>query len=79
MLHITCDVHKWMTAFVGVVNHPYFATSGPAGTYVIDNVPAGTYKIQTWHERYGVLTKTVRVKEGSTTTADFAYTGLEKP
>ena len=79
MLRIACDVHKWMTAFVGVVNHPYFATSGPAGTYAIDNVPAGTYRIQTWHERYGVLTNTVRVKEGSTSTADFAYTGLEKP
>ncbi len=79
MLRITCDVHKWMTAFVGVVNHPYFATSGVAGTYAIDNVPAGTYKIQAWHERYGVIAKTVRVKEGSTTTADFAYTGLEKP
>ena len=79
MLRIACDVHKWMTAFVGVVNHPYFATSGAAGTYAIDNVPAGTYKIQTWHERYGVLTKMVSVKPGSTTTADFAYTGLEKP
>jgi hypothetical protein len=79
MLRVTCDVHKWMTAFVGVVNHPYFATSGATGTYAIDNVPVGTYKIQTWHERYGVLTTTVRVKEGSTSTADFAYTGLEKP
>ena len=79
MLRVTCDVHKWMTAFVGVVNHPYFGTSGPTGTYAIDNVPAGTYKIQAWHERYGVLTQTVRVKEGSTSTADFAYTGLAKP
>ncbi|PYQ84790.1 MAG: hypothetical protein DMG03_09955, partial [Acidobacteria bacterium] len=23
MLHIACDVHRWMTAFVGVVDHPY--------------------------------------------------------
>jgi plastocyanin len=78
MLRVKCDVHSWMTSFVGVVGHPYFATTGGAGTYVIDNVPAGTYTIQTWHERYGVLTQSVRVTEGSATTIDFSYTGLEK-
>jgi hypothetical protein len=78
MLQVTCDVHRWMIAFVGVVSNPYFATSGAAGTYAINNVPAGTYTIQTWHERYGVLAQTVRVREGSTSTVDFAYTGLEK-
>ena len=36
MLRIGCDVHRWMTAFVGIVNHPYFATTGVAGTYAID-------------------------------------------
>jgi plastocyanin len=78
MLRVKCDVHSWMTSYVGVVGHPYFATTGEAGTYAIDNVPAGTYTIQTWHERYGVLTQSVRVTDGSATTIDFAYTGLEK-
>ena len=58
MLRVTCDVHRWMTAFVGVVSHPYFATSNVAGTFTIDNVPEGTYTIQAWHERYGVTTQT---------------------
>jgi len=73
MLRVTCDVHRWMTAFVGVVNHPYFATSDVAGTYTIDNVPEGTYTIQAWHERYGVTTQKVRVTAGGTSTVDFAY------
>jgi plastocyanin len=79
MLRVTCDVHRWMTAFVGVVNHPYFGTSGADGTFAISNVPAGTYTIQTWHERYGTLSQTVRVSAGATSTVDFAYTGSEKP
>jgi carboxypeptidase family protein len=79
MLRVTCDVHRWMTAFVGIVSHPYFAISGRTGTYVIDNVPPGTYTIQAWHERYGVLSQTVLVSEGETSTVDFAYTGAEKP
>jgi hypothetical protein len=78
MLKVTCDVHRWMTAFVGVVSHPYFATSDAKGTYMIENVPAGTYTIQIWHERYGVLSQMVRVSQGLTSTVDFAYTGSEK-
>jgi len=73
MLRVTCDVHRWMTAFVGVVNHPYFATSNVAGDYTITNVPEGTYTIQAWHERYGVVTQQVRVTAGATTAIDFAY------
>jgi hypothetical protein len=79
MLRVTCDVHRWMTAFVGVVSHPYFGTSGGDGTFAIGNVPAGTYTIQTWHERYGALSQTVRVSAGTTSTVEFAYTGSEKP
>jgi plastocyanin len=73
MLRVTCDVHRWMTAFVGVVSHPYFATSGAGGTFTISNVPAGSYTIQAWHELFGVVTQTVRVTDGATSTIDFTY------
>ncbi len=79
MLRVTCDVHRWMTAFVGVVNHPYFATSGVGGTFTIANVPAGTHTIQAWHELFGVVTQTVRVTEGSTSTVEFAYSAGSGP
>jgi hypothetical protein len=75
MIRVTCDVHRWMTAFVGVVDHPYFATSGAAGTFTIANVPAGTHTIQAWHELFGVLTQSVRVAEGAATTIEFTYDG----
>jgi hypothetical protein len=75
MLKVTCDVHRWMTAFVGVVNHPYFATSAAGGSFTISNVPAGTHTIQAWHELFGVLTQSVRVTEGSTSTLEFTYVG----
>jgi len=79
MLHLKCDVHSWMTAYVGVVKHPYFAVTDTGGLYQIANVPAGTYKIQAWQERYGPVTQMVTVKPGATTTVDFTYTGSEKP
>jgi plastocyanin len=79
MLHIKCDVHSWMTSYVGVVTNPYFAVSNDGGNFEIANVPAGSYTILTWHERYGPLMQSVRVRAGAATTVDFAYAGTEKP
>jgi plastocyanin len=79
MLHIKCDVHSWMTTWVGVVTNPYFAVTNDGGNFEIANVPAGSYTILTWHEQYGPLMQTVRVRAGAATTVDFAYTGSEKP
>lgn len=74
MLPLGCDVHRWMTAYVAVVSHPYFSVSGADGMFSIAKVPPGTYTIKTWHERFGELTKKVTVKAGATATVDFAYT-----
>jgi plastocyanin len=73
MLTLGCDVHRWMTAYVAVVAHPYFAVSGSDGMFELGKVPAGTYTIKTWHERFGELTKKVTVRPGATTTIDFGY------
>jgi plastocyanin len=79
MLHLKCDIHNWMNAYVGIVTNPYFAVSDTMGAFEIDKVPAGTYMLQAWHERYGPVTRSVTVKAGAATTVDFAYTGNEKP
>jgi len=79
MIRLRCDVHRWMTAYIGVVSHPYFAVSGDGGLFEIDNVPPGTQTVQTWHELYGKLTKTVRVQAGVVANIEFSYTGAEKP
>ena len=65
MLQLKCDVHTWMVAFVGVVGHPYFAVTGADGTFVLRDVPEGTYTLKTWHERLG--TKSVQVKPDGAT------------
>jgi hypothetical protein len=62
-----------MVAWVGVVPHPYFAVSGNDGSFTIARVPPGRHTIQTWHEAYGRLTRTVDVKAGQPATVDFVY------
>ena len=79
MLRIKCDIHSWMTTYVGVVSNPYFAVSNKAGTFEIANVPPGTYTIIAWQERYGPVMKSVTVRAGAVAVVDFAYTGKEKP
>jgi len=79
MLRLKCDVHGWMTAYIAVEPHQYFAVSGQDGSFVIADVPAGRHTVRIWHERYGELTQMVTVAAGQKATADFAYTGQEKP
>ena len=48
---VKCDVHNWMAAYVGVVEHPYFALSDAEGRFTIKNLPPGKYTLEVWHER----------------------------
>jgi hypothetical protein len=73
MVPIQCDVHGWMQAYVGVVDHPYYAVSGDDGTFTIGNLPAGTYTLTSWHEQYGTQTQQVTVAANGTANVTFDY------
>jgi carboxypeptidase family protein len=68
MLRFTSDVHPWMTAFIGVMAHPFFAVTGSDGSFRIADVPPGEYTIEAWHERLGTVSRTVAIGAGQTTT-----------
>jgi plastocyanin len=72
MVPFKCDVHAWMTAFVGVVEHPYFGTTAPDGRVVLGNLPPGTYTIEAWHETLG--TKAEQVTVAAKESKDVAFT-----
>jgi plastocyanin len=68
---VRCDVHAWMQAYVVVAPHPYIAVTGEDGTFRIDGVPAGAYKLRAWHEAIGTLEKDVTVVAGQEATVKF--------
>ena len=72
MVPFKCDVHGWMNAYVGVLDHPYFATSDDGGKFSLKGVPPGTYTIEAWHERLG--TQTASVTLGAKETKDVSFT-----
>ena len=73
MLRVGCDLHRWMTSYMGIVNHAYFSVTPGGGVFRIGNVPAGTYTIHAWHEVFGELSQEVRVSAEETTTVEFEY------
>jgi plastocyanin len=75
MLHVKCDVHRWMNLWIGVVEHPYFAVSDRAGTFTIRGVPAGEHTVVAWHEKLGPLEQKVGVKPGATVPVELTYQG----
>ncbi len=74
MVPFRCDVHGWMSAYGGVVPHPFFAVSKPDGSFEIKGLPSGTYTIEAWHEQLGVKTQSVTVDGTSSATVGFAFT-----
>lgn len=68
---LLCNVHTEMSAFIIVLENPYFARTGPDGTFTINDVPEGEYIIKTWHEKLKEKSLEVIVKEGKTVEANF--------
>ena len=68
-----CDVHPWMHAFVGVLDHPFYAVTGPDGTFTIKGLPPGTYTIEAWQEKLGTQTQTVTIGASENKEITFSY------
>jgi len=68
---LLCNVHAEMSAYVVVLDNPYFAVTAKDGSFRIDNVPPGTYKLKTWHEKLRSEEQEVTVVGGKTTEVNF--------
>ena len=68
-----CNVHPWMAAYAGVFSHPFFAVSGPDGSFSIKGLPAGTYTVEAWQEKLGVQSQKVTVADGESKELSFTF------
>jgi hypothetical protein len=75
IIKFKCDVHPWMTAYVAISNHPFFAVTGDDGSFSIPKVPAGKYTVEAWHERFGTKTTELTVVTDSPANVTFQFGG----
>jgi hypothetical protein len=73
MIRVKCNIHSWMHAFIGVLDHPYFAVSGDGGTFEIKNLPPGTYTINVWQETLGTQEQQITVLPHGKAEANFTF------
>jgi plastocyanin len=73
IFQIKCDVHPWMSAYIGVFTHPFFAATGTDGKFTIAGLDAGTYELTAWHERLGTQTASITVTGSDTKAQDFKF------
>ena len=73
MVPFKCDVHGWMNAYVGVLDHPYFAVTDANGKFELKGLPPGTYTIEAWHEKLGTTTQSVTIAAKESKDVTFVF------
>jgi len=69
---VTCDVHPGMRAFVFVTSAPYATFAATDGTFVIPDVPVGTYTVAVWSATPGLRNQRQVDVSGSSTVLDLS-------
>jgi len=77
-INVKCFMHPWMSGYIHVLEHPFFAVTGEDGTFTIKGLPPGEYEVSVLHEAtlLGATpeTATVKVEAGETRKGvDFTY------
>lgn len=57
LLKVGCDVHLWMTSYIWIVKHPYYAVTDEAGNFELTDVPPGDYELALWHPAWKATLK----------------------
>jgi hypothetical protein len=71
LVRMMCNVHPWMFAYIGVLDHPYFSVTDKDGSFKISNLPAGKYTVEALHLKAGAKTQEITVGADDKKSIDF--------
>ena len=74
IIKLTCDAHSWMSGWLVVQEHPYYAVTDATGAFTLTDVPPGDYELRFWHETLGEMAQKVSVKANQTTKVPITVT-----
>jgi plastocyanin len=72
VVKVFCHIHSHMHGVIVVFDHPYFTMPDEEGTFVLDGLPPGSYRVAAWHERVGEASTPVTVSAGEPAHAEIA-------
>jgi len=52
-MSVRCDLRPYMRGAIFVTSTPWFARTGPDGSFAIEGLPVGTWRWRLWHEERG--------------------------
>jgi hypothetical protein len=72
LVRFKCDVHPWMFAYVGVMDHGFFAVTDKEGKFKLPSgLPAGTYTLVAYHLKAGESAQEITVADGDKKDVNF--------
>ena len=71
LIKVYCNLHSQMSATIVVLDHTFYTVPSADGSFTLDDVPAGQYKLAAWHERIGENVTPVEVTPGGTAKVTF--------
>ena len=75
---LRCNVHQEMSAFIVVLDNPYFTITNAKGEFTIGNVPPGQYTMKTWHEKLESVSMKVVVKPNQTSVIELPNISVKR-
>jgi hypothetical protein len=73
LVEVRSDRYSWSRAWIRVFDQPYFAVTNRDGTFTIDSVPPGRYRLIAWEARLGTRESEVRVQVATDSRVDLSF------
>ena len=74
LVAVRCDVHPGTRAWIRVFDHPYFTVTTREGSFTIDSVPPGTYRLAVWQPSLGERDTTIHIAARQSASATVTFT-----
>jgi hypothetical protein len=62
-----------MKGYIAVFKHPFFAVTTKDGKFELKGLPPGTYTIEAWQEKLGVVDQQVTIGPKDSKTVSFTF------
>jgi len=71
--YVECEQHLWMSVSSRVVWNPYYNISRKDGSFEIDKIPSGNYRMVIWHPYVGEKSLEIKIDPGKDTKLNITF------